>query len=81
MPTDRSQCLDVVAAGYLAPDQVADCAGVVVAAPLLLDSALARAADATLLLVKGGLKIPEKLARSSLAWISRPFVDFAPVEP
>jgi hypothetical protein len=54
---------------------------VVVAAPLLLDSALPRPAEATLLLVKGGLKMPEKLARSSLAWLSRPFVDLEPIEP
>lgn len=39
-----------------------------VAAPFVLP----RAADATTLLVRGGLKIPENLARSSFVCVSRP---------
>lgn len=53
----------------------------VVAAALFCESVLARAAEATLLLVSGGLKIPENLARSFLVCASRPLVGLEPVEP
>lgn len=43
-----------------------------VAAPLLFESALPRAADATTLLVNGGLKMPEKVAKSSFVFVSTP---------
>lgn len=48
---------------------------------LLRESVLPRPADATLLFVSGGLKIPENLAKSSFVCASRPLEGVERVEP
>lgn len=53
----------------------------VVGITLLCESVLARAAEATLLFVNGGVKMPENLARSSLVCVSGPLVGPEPAEP
>lgn len=48
---------------------------------LLRESVLPRPADATLLFVSGGLKMPENLAKSSFVCASRPLEGVEPMEP
>lgn len=48
---------------------------------LLRESVLPRPADATLLFVSGGLKMPENLAKSSFVCASRPLAGVEPIEP